>query len=110
MDYGLDMLAGYVIAVDDHNKAYVIKELYRSGLIIPEAAKKVKELCEGEDIYAYFAPPDMWNKRQETGKSMAEIFYEHGITLAKANNNRVHGWMDMKSWLHPLRVESRFTR
>lgn len=105
MDYGLDMLAGYVIAVDDNNKAYVIKELYESGLIIPEAAKKVKELCEGEDIYAYFAPPDMWNKRQETGKSMAEIFYEHGITLAKANNNRVHGWMDVKSWLQPYEDE-----
>ena len=105
MDYGLDMLAGYVIAVDEHNKAYVIKELYKPGLIIPEAAKKVKELCEGEDIYAYFAPPDMWNKRQETGKSMAEIFYEHGITLAKANNNRVHGWMDMKSWLQPYEDE-----
>lgn len=98
MDYGLDMLAGYYIAVDDQGRAIVYKEIYKSGLIVSEAAKLIKSTTN-EDIYAYYAPPDLWNRRQETGKSVAEIFYEHGIKLEKANNDRIHGWMGLKEWL-----------
>ena len=36
MDYGLDMLAGYWIAVDTTGRAYVYREIYESGLIISE--------------------------------------------------------------------------
>ena len=95
MDYGLDMLAGYVIAVDPQDRAYVIKEVYQSGLIIHEAAQAVKELCEGEDIFQYFAPPDLWNRNRDTGRSVAEIFSEYDIWLTQTNNERVNGWMDM---------------
>lgn len=43
----------------------------------------------------------MWNRRQDTGKSVAELFFEHGITLFKAGNDRVQGWYSLKEWLHP---------
>lgn len=106
MDYGLDMLAGYWIAVDESGNAYVYRELYKSGLIISDAAKEVLEYTpEDEDIYAYIAPPDLWNRRQDTGRSVAEIFASYGIPLVKANNDRVQGWLDLKEWLKPVRDE-----
>ncbi len=105
MDYGLDMLAGYWIAVDPFENAYVYREIYQSGLIISEAAKKILS-AEGSDIpEIYIAPPDMWNRRQDTGKSVAELFFEHGITLYKAGNDRVQGWYSLKEWLHPRKDE-----
>ena len=98
MDYGLDMLAGYFIAVDEQKRAYVYKEIYKSGLIITDAIKEIKEHTS-EDIFQYLAPPDMWNRRQDTGKSVADIFGEHGIYLTKAKNDRVQGWYNLKEWL-----------
>lgn len=99
MDYGLDMLAAYKIAVDEENRAYVLAEIYESNLIIGEAAKKLREFGKP---YLFLAPPDLWNRRQETGRSVADIFYEHGITLTKSSNERVDGWMAVKEWLHPF--------
>ena len=105
MDYGLDMLAGYWIAVDPFENAYVYREVYQSGLIISEAARVILE-AQGKDIpEIYIAPPDMWNRRQDTGKSVAELFFERGITLFKASNDRIQGWYSLKEWLHPRKNE-----
>ena len=104
-DYGLDMLANYWIAVDDNNKAYVYKELYESNLIISSAAQRIKEVNGNDVIYQKFAPPDLWNRRQETGKSAAEIFKDNGEFLRIANNNRVQGWYNLKEWLKPYEDE-----
>ncbi len=102
MDYGLDMLAGYWIAVDENERAYVYRELHEPGKIISEAAQLIREWTGDDDIYAYIAPPDMWNRRQDTGRSVAEIFAEHKIPLVKSKNDRVQGWMDLKEWLKPV--------
>lgn len=101
MDYGLDMLAAYWIAVDWHGRAYVYREVYQPNLIISDAAAAIKA-AENEQIYARFAPPDLWNRRQDTGRSVAEIFAQHGLMLTKASNDRVAGWLDMKEWLQPV--------
>lgn len=99
MDYGLDMLAAYCIAVSPEGQAYIYKEHYEPNLIISDAAQRIKALTDGEKIFQWFAPPDMWNRRQDTGKSVAEIFGESGIYLTKTNNERVAGWLNMKEWL-----------
>lgn len=99
MDYGLDMLAGYWIAVDDRGKSYVYKEVYKSNLIISDAAKEILRINNNEKIYKWYAPPDLWNRRQETGKSAVELFFDNGIRLEQANNNRVDGWLNVKEWL-----------
>lgn len=104
IDYGLDMLACYWIAVDSHNKLYVYKELYQSNLIISDAAKSISDMTT-EKIYDTMAPPDLWNRRQETGKSAAEIFNENGVCLTKADNDRVQGWYNLKEWLKPYEDE-----
>jgi phage terminase large subunit len=105
LDYGLDMLAAYWIAVDWHNKAYCYKELYKPGLRISEAAKEILRVNAGEEIYQYLAPPDLWNRQRETGLSTAQIFGRNGIRLWKASNNRVQGWYNLKEWLAPYEDE-----
>ena len=113
MDYGLDMLAAYLIVVDDHDMAYVVQEVYKGrdlgegakGLIVSEAAAEVKALAGNGDIAAYLAPPDLWNARQETGKSVADIFAESGIYLTQTNNDRIDGWMAMHERLHVFEDE-----
>jgi hypothetical protein len=104
-DYGLDMLANYWIAVDTRGKAYVYKELYESGLIISDAAKRIAEVNDKDVIYQKYAPPDLWNRRQETGKSAAELFQENGEYLTQASNDRVQGWYNLKEWLKPYEDE-----
>ncbi len=105
LDYGLDMLAAYWIALDPNGRAYVYRELYESGLIISEAAQRILKMCD-EPLYQCFAPPDLWNRRQDTGRSAAEIFSECGLPLTKASNDRVAGWYDLKEWLRPFRDET----
>ena len=99
LDYGLDMLAAYWIAVDAQQKAYVYKELYQSNLIISDAAKEILRVNGTDVIYQKIAPPDLWNRRQETGKSAADLFRDNKINLVRANNNRVQGWYNLKEWL-----------
>ena len=104
MDYGLDMLAGYWIAVDYNNNAYVFREVYQSNLLVSQARDKIKEMTN-ESIYIYLAPPDLWNRHKETGKSTADIFAEGGIDLYKTNNDRIQGWLQMKEWLKVYKDE-----
>lgn len=101
MDYGLDMLAGYWIAVDGEGQAYVYREVYQSGLIASEAAQKIKELTCGENIDQWLAPPDLWNRRNDTGRSVADIFVEQDIPLTRVDNDRINGWQDVHEWLKP---------
>lgn len=104
MDYGLDKLAGYWIAVDYNNNAYVFREVYESNLLVSQARDKIKEMTN-EQIYLYLAPPDLWNRHKETGKSTADIFEEGDITLYETNNDRIQGWLQMKEWLKPYKDE-----
>lgn len=101
MDYGLDMLAGYWIALNEEGKAYVYREVYQSGLIMSDAARLIRSMTE-EPVYAWYAPPDLWNRRQDTGRSVADVFAECGIPLVKAQNHRAQGWLGLKEWLKPV--------
>lgn len=108
MDYGLDMLAHYWAAIDPNGNAFIYKELYESDLIISEAAKRITEMTN-EQVRLTYAPPDLWNRRQETGKSAADIFRENGITLHKASNDRVNGWLNVKEWIKPYETRDEQT-
>jgi phage terminase large subunit len=100
MDYGLDMLAVYWIAVDNNKNCYVFRELCEENLPISDAAKKILDFTdENENIYATLAPPDLWNRSQETGKSKAFIFGEAGLRLSQSNNDRETGWLAIKELL-----------
>ena len=103
-DYGLDMTAVLWIAMDFRGNAYVYKELYQKDLIVSESAKAINKM-NNEDIYIDLAPPDLWNRNRDTGKSTADIFYENGHNLIKADNNRESGWLSVKEWLKPFNDE-----
>lgn len=101
LDYGLDMTACLWIAVSPEGRLYVYRELYKSGLLLSEAAKKIREVTpSGENIRYTVASPDLWNRRQESGKSGAEIMNAAGLTgLKKAVNERVNGWRVVREYL-----------
>lgn len=105
IDYGLDMLAAYWIAVDDRGYAFVYREVYAPNLIISRAAEAIQFAENGEEIYQRLAPPDLWNRRQETGRSAIDIFAENGLFFDKACNDRVLGWYALKEYLHPFADE-----
>lgn len=109
IDYGLDKLACYWVTIDTHNNAFVYKELYQSDLVITEAAKRIKEINGNDRIICTYAPPDLWNRRQDTGKSAAEIFAQSGVPLIKASNDRVNGWYSVKEWLKPIKAKDEQT-
>lgn len=100
LDYGLDMLACYWIAVDRLGRALVYKELFKPNLIIRRAAEEIAAMTT-ENVTLTYAPPDLWNRRQDSGRSVAEIFADCGVVLTKASNDRVSGWMDLHEWLTP---------
>ena len=108
LDYGLDKLACYWVDVNNQGKATFFKELWQSNLIISEAAKKIVEMTD-EDIYSTIAPPDLWNRRQDTGKSAAQIFSDNGVSLTIAINDREQGCFDLKEWLHPYEIRDEQT-
>lgn len=99
-DYGLDCLAVCWFAVDEKGRSYMYRELKQSGLIVQEAAKAILDsTLPDERIEITFAPPDMWSRQKDTGKTMAEIFMICGVPIIKADNNRVQGHMQMKEML-----------
>lgn len=103
-DYGMDMLAAYDIAIDEQEQAYVLNEIYKPKLIVSEAASLIRSTFKTEPA-AYIAPPDLWNRHSDTGRSTAEIFANYGIYLIKSSNNRIQGWNDLREWLKPYKDE-----
>jgi len=105
MDYGLDMLAGYWVAVNNQGKAFFYKEIYESDLIVSDAATKIKDMTY-EKIYDYLAPPDVMRIRhKDTGHTTAELFQDFGISLTETGNRRIDGWLNLKEWLKPYEDE-----
>ena len=109
IDYGLDKFAALWFAIDTHNNVYVYKYIHEEDLIISEAAKRFKEVNGADNIQCRYAPPDLWNRRQETGKSAIDIFAEHGLGFVKSNNKRVLGWLAVKEHLKVIDTRDEHT-
>ena len=99
VDYGLDRLACLWIAIAPDGDIYVYRELCESGLIISEAAKRINAYNGKDKIYATLAPPDLWSRSQETGKSKAILFAEGGVFFTRSSNDRETGWLSIKELL-----------
>lgn len=95
-DYGLDMFACLFYAVDRFGRTFVYREIHKSDLIVSEAANELAGYIAEDSILGVYAPPDMWNRQRESGKSIADIFTGRNIPLIKASNNRVNGWLCIK--------------
>lgn len=101
LDYGLDMTCCLWLAVTDDGRILVYRELYEPGLILSEAASRIKEMTPGDEAIRYtVASPDLWNRRQDSGKSGFELMSAAGLKgLIKANNGRITGWRVMREYL-----------
>lgn len=100
LDYGLDCLAVGWFAVDENGRSYMYRELKESNLIVQDAAKKILDMTlPGEQIEVTFAPPDMWSRQKDTGRTMAEVFMVCGVPIVRADNNRVQGHLQIKEQL-----------
>ena len=99
IDYGLDMFAVLFHAVDTYGEDYIYNEIHQSNLIISNAAELLKTYPDFRKIKEFYAPPDLWNRRNDTGKSAAEIFWENGVLLTKCSADRVNGWLSVKEWV-----------
>lgn len=100
IDYGLDRLVCLWIAISPTREVYVYREVAESNLPISAAAKAITERTpKGEDIYATLAPPDLWSRAQETGRTKASIFSEFGVNFTKTSNDRETGWLAIKELL-----------
>ena len=100
VDYGLDRLACLWIATAPDGVSYVYREFCESNLPISAAARGINQRTpECEDIYATLAPPDLWSRSQESGKSKASIFSEYGINFTRTSNDRESGWLALKELL-----------
>jgi phage terminase large subunit len=107
IDYGLDMLAALWIAQGPNGDSVVYRELYQPNLIISQAAAAILAQESGkEQIYCRLAPPDLWNRRQETGKSAVELFADCGLLFDRSSNERVAGWLALHELLAPRQDET----
>lgn len=100
IDYGLDMLVCLWIAIDETGRCYIYREVKTPGLVVSEAARLILECSlPNERINATFAPPDIWSRQKDTGKTMAELFMTGGIPIVRADSSRVQGHMLIKELL-----------
>ena len=94
------MFACAWFAVDGEGRSWMYREFSAPGLIVREAAEAMlSHTLPGERIEVTFAPPDMWNRQKDTGRTMAEIFMDCGVPIVKADNNRVQGHLLIKEAL-----------
>lgn len=103
IDYGLDALAGLYYAVDTLGDVYVVSEVYQSGLVVSDACAALVggNPFQTENITTY-APPDLWSRTKDTGKQIAELFMENGVTLTPSSNARIAGWMEIHERLKTI--------
>ncbi len=114
MDYGLDMLALLLLGIDESGNLWVIREHCQSGLTLSEAALRASILARGNSVEFAVCSPDLWNRRQDSGKSGFEIMQQIGgmPPMMSADDRRIPGWRILREYLaakegHPhIRISS----
>lgn len=95
-------------AVNPEGQVFIYREFLESGLILSEAANKIKELSKDEKYVSTVADPSMWSAKyagtgerleQRTLRSEYDYFKAEGVYMEKANNSRPNGWNNMKELL-----------
>ena len=102
LDYGFDMLAALLIGVDNSSNLFVVREKCLPNLTLREAAAEVSSLCQGYRVEYAVASPDLWNRRQDTGRSGFEVMQcVPGMPpMRAADNRRIPGWRILREYLN----------
>ena len=103
-DYGFDMLAALMMAVDADGRMYVVGERCISGLTLTEAAREIVCLCAPYRTEFAVGSPDLWNRRQDSGRSGFEIMQcVSGMPpMIAADDRRIPGWRMLREYLGEL--------
>lgn len=101
LDYGFDMLAAILMGVDREGNLYALRERCVPDLTLRDAARQVVLLCDDHAPEFAVASPDLWNRRQDTGKSGFEIMQQvEGMPpMIPADNRRIAGWRILRQYL-----------
>ncbi|MDR0859261.1 MAG: phage terminase large subunit, partial [Oscillospiraceae bacterium] len=100
IDYGLDMFACLWGAQNESGEITIYREIQRKGVLASEAAKLMRGLTlRSEGITYTIAPPDLWSRQKDSGRSIAEIFAINSAPLIRCSNNRVAGWQEVREAL-----------
>ena len=105
------MFACFWWAVDEDGRCWCIREFEKDGLIVQDAAAAMLEhTLPNEKISLTYAPPDMWSRQKDSGRTMAELFMQNGVSVVKSDNNRVQGHMLIKDMLAPIPLKDPFVK
>ena len=108
-DYGLDMFACFWWAVDTDGRVWCYRSFELDNLAPQDAARYiVQNTMNTEKIMCTYAPPDMWNRQRETGRTVADIFMSNGVEVVKSDNNRIQGHLVMRSLLEPIPLHDEY--
>ena len=108
-DYGLDMTDCLWFAIDEFDTMWVYRELAKPNLTVSNSGNIINEMTPAnEQPYLDIAPPDMWNRNQQTGRNAADVLRtECNQYVTKANNDREIGWMMVKERLQITPITGR---
>jgi len=110
IDYGYSApFACLWIAVDYDGDAYVYREHYEKQKPLSYHVQKIKELSGKEKYQNTLADPSMWIRNPQntnnwssalpTHMSIADIMLFDGISVNRANNDRINGWNLLREYL-----------
>ncbi len=104
LDYGFDMLAALLMAVDCDGRMYAVCERCIPNLTLGEAAEAVSSLVSAYRPEFAVASPDLWNRRQDSGRSGFEIMQAvRGMPpMTPADDRRIQGWRVLREYLADL--------
>lgn len=101
VDYGFDMLAAILMGIDTEGNLYAIRECCRPDLTLSEAAEQIALLCRSKPVEFAVLSPDLWNRRQDSGRSGFEIMQAvRGMPpMLPADDRRIAGWRVLREYL-----------
>ncbi len=115
MDYGFDMLSCVICAAYPDGSVAALYEVRKSGLTLSAAAgvieAAVRRVEGGTGLKTeYIAmPPDMWNRRQDSGRGGVEIMITSACLppVRRADARRAAGWQNMREYISGRRMDGR---
>ncbi len=102
VDYGYAAPSAVVwIAFSPDGRAYLYRELYRTGLTFEQLRDEIIERSAGEKIDQAFVDPALKAKTQGTGIVGLEVLNseQDKIQFWPADNNRPNGWARVREYL-----------
>lgn len=106
-DFGLAAPFAYLeAAIDEDGGLWIVRECYGPGLTISEQAAQIKRSPYLPRVQYRVGDPSIWNRSGAGPPIGIQFSVDHQITMRKANNTRVDGWVRLRGYLKPsIRVD-----